>query len=84
MSQRKTWVAEVFNPQKEGQSPFYLFHCTDLDAPPWPLGKPYLYSAGGFVKTDNPATAILIQQLLNDGQLTVKTFNPDTNDLPKQ
>ena len=84
MSARKTWVAEVFNPQKEGQSPFYLFHCTDLDAAPWPLGKPYLYRAGGFVKTDNPATAILIQQLLNDGTLTVKPFNPDTNDLPKQ
>jgi len=83
MSARKIWVAEVFNPQKEGQSPFYLFHCTDLDAPPWPLGKPYLYSAGGFVKTDNPATAMHIQQLLNDGHLTVKPFNPDTNDLPK-
>lgn len=92
MSQRKTWVAEVFQPQKEGQSPFYLFHCTDADAPAWPAGKPYLYSGRGFVRAEHPASAILIQQLLNDGQLTVKPIdpetnpfpiNPDTNDLPK-
>ena len=84
MSARKTWVAEIFNPHKEGQSPFYLFHCTDADAPSWPAGKPYLYSGRGFVRTEHPASAILIQQLLNDGQLTVKPFNPDINDLPKQ
>ena len=83
MSQRKTWVAEVFQPQKEGQSPFYLFHCTDADAPAWPASKPYLYSGRGFVRAEHPASAILIQQLLNDGQLTVKPFNPETNDLPK-
>ena len=85
MSQRKTWVAEVFQPQKEGQSPCYYFHCVE-DSTPKPgivNGKPYLYCGRGFVTTDNPATAILLQMLLNDGTLTVKPFNPETNDLPK-
>jgi len=83
MSARKTWVAEVMLPNDKSKSPCYYFHCVQ-DSPPWPAGKPYLYTGRGFVTTDNPATAILLQQLLNDGTLTVKPFNPDTNDLPKQ
>lgn len=78
----KTWVAEIFLSYDKSKSSFYMFHCIQ-DSPPWLIGKPYLYSGGGFVKTDNPDTAILLQQLLNDGQLTVKPFNPDTNDLSK-
>jgi hypothetical protein len=86
MSQRKTWVAEVILAKKDSQSPCYMFHCALGDEAPGDAltkGKHYLYTGRGFVTTDNPATAILLQQLLNDGQLTVKPFNPDTNDLSK-
>jgi len=78
---RKVWVAEVFQPKKEGESPFYLFHCHQEEAPAGitTKGKLYLYSGNGFVRIENPATAILLQQLLNDGQLTVKPFTNETN-----
>jgi hypothetical protein len=85
-AEKKTWVAEVMLPNDESKSPCYMFHCTqDAEISPGVVtkGKHYLYSGRGFVTTDNPGTAILLQQLLNDGQLTVKTFNPDTNDLSK-
>lgn len=80
----KTWVAEVMLKDK---IPCYMFHCSQDDYKPTGgvcKGKQYLYCGNGFVTTDHPATAILLQQLLNDGTLTVKPFNPDTNDLPKQ
>lgn len=81
MSQHKIWVAEVMQGKKEGESPFYMFHCAQgAEASPGVVtkGKHYLYSGRGFVTTDNPGTAILLQQLLNDGQLTVKPFTTET------
>lgn len=76
----KLWVAEIFPSTKEGELPFYMFHCPAVDdqlrLPN--KGKAYLYSGRSFVRTDKPSTAILIQQLLNDGALTVKPFNPET------
>lgn len=81
----KVWVAEIILPKDDSKQPAYFFHCQAANQPEAILkGKAYLYSGRGFVTTDNPTTAILLQQLLNDGQLTVKPFNPDTNDLPKQ
>lgn len=79
MKERSTWVAEVFHPSNPGGQPFYMFHCQPANQPePIHKGKAYLYSGNSFVRTDNPATAILIQQLLNDGQLTVKPIYPET------
>jgi hypothetical protein len=76
----KVWVAEVFKPSTPDGQPFYMFHCQAANQPEAILkGKAYLYSGRGFVKTDNPATAILLQQLLNDGSLTVKPFTNETN-----
>jgi len=74
---KKIWVAHIIQVRKEGESPFYLFRCANDESP---TGTACLYSGNGFVRTDNPATAILLQQLLNDGNLTVKPF---TNELPK-
>lgn len=81
------WVAEV-NLPKAGSlgdnKPIYFFHCANKPTTATgsnlgvSLGKPYLYSGNGFVSTDNPATAILLQQLLNDGSLTVKPFTTET------
>lgn len=72
----KIWVAEVIPAKNENQSPRYFFHCPALDDSNPLKGKRYLYTTAGqgFVSTDNPATAILLQQLLNDGNLTVKPF----------
>jgi hypothetical protein len=83
---KKIWVAEIVLPKDDSKQPTYFFHCPNLSAggnQGITYGKHYLYSGRGFVTTDNPATAILLQQLLNDGQLTVKPFNPETNDLSK-
>jgi hypothetical protein len=79
---KKIWVAEVILPKDDSKQPVYFFHCAEVNANPNPgiiKGKPYLYSGRGFVTTDNPATAILLQQLLNDGSLTVKPFTNETN-----
>lgn len=84
--QPKTWVAEIILPKDDSKQPTYFFHCPNLSAGSSQgitYGKHYLYSGRGFVTTDNPATAILLQQLLNEGQLNVKPFNPETNDLSK-
>jgi len=75
-TKRKIWVAQVIQARKEGESPFYLFRYANDESP---TGTACLYSGNGFVKTDNPATAILLQQLLNDGSLTVKPFTTETN-----
>lgn len=78
------WVAEVILPKGDNKQPTYFFHCANKPANATgsnlgvSLGKPYLYSGNGFVSTDNPATAILLQQLLNDGSLTVKPFTTET------
>lgn len=77
---RKTWVAEVILPKNDSKQPTYFFYCPEDNANTKPgFGKLYLYSGRGFVTTDNPATAILLQQLLNDGSLTVKPFTTETN-----
>lgn len=77
----KLWVAEVVLPKDGSKQPVYFFHCPDANStkPGIHYGKHYLYSGRGFVTTDNPATAILLQQLLNDGSLTVKPFTNETN-----
>lgn len=80
------WVAEIIQPKSGSlgdNKPTYFFHCANPPAKPdtakgITFGKPYLYSGNGFVSTDNPATAILLQQLLNDGSLTVKPFTTET------
>ena len=83
-SPSKVWVAEVVLPKDDSKQPTYFFHCAYTSEKPTgsspgiSLGKPYLYSGWGFVTTDNPATAILLQQLLNDGNLTVKPFTTET------
>jgi hypothetical protein len=71
----KTWVAELIIPTGK-QTPVYYFHCPANDVTTPAASKCYLYTGAGkgFVTTDNPATAILLQQLLNDGNLTVKPF----------
>lgn len=76
----KVWVAEIILPNKDSKAPSYYFHCPAYDSPEKIGGKCYLYTATGrgFVTTDHPTTAILIQQLLNEGQLTVQPFNPET------
>ena len=79
---KKIWVAEIIHPKGDGKQPTYFFHCQAANQPDAILkGKAYLYSATqrNFVSTDNPATAILLQQLLNDGSLTVKPFTNETN-----
>lgn len=75
----KQWVAEIFLPSKDSDKPSYRFHCVSDDHRPGGIinpGKHYLFTptGRGFVTTDNPATAILLQQLLNENQLTVKPF----------
>lgn len=82
-TQRKIWVAEILLSKDDSKQPTYFFHCANPPAKAdtakgITFGKPYLYSGNGFVTTDNPATAILLQQLLNDGSLTVKTFTTET------
>ena len=82
----KTWVAEIILPKGENKTPCYYFHCPAYDGKPGSYqGKCYLYTptGNGFVTTENPTTAILLQQLLNDGQLTVKPFTTETNELSK-
>ncbi len=79
---KKIWVAEVVLPKDDSKQPVYFFHCPEVISNANPniiKGKHYLYSGRGFVTTDNPATAILLQQLLNDGSLTVKPFTNETN-----
>ena len=83
-TQRKIWVAEIIQPKGDNKQPAYFFHCPNPPANTdttkgITFGKQYLYSGNGFVTTDNPATAILLQQLLNDGSLTVKPFTNETN-----
>lgn len=81
-TQKKIWVAEIILPKNDSKQPTYFFHCPEVIANANPSiikGKSYLYSGRGFVTTDNPATAILLQQLLNDGNLTVKPFTNETN-----
>lgn len=86
-TQRKIWVAEIIQPKSGSlgdNKPIYFFHCPNQPAKTdttkgITFGKSYLYSGNGFVTTDNPATAILLQQLLNDGSLTVKPFTNETN-----
>ena len=73
---KKIWVAQVIQARKEGESPFYVFRCANDNSP---TGTSCLYSFNNFVRTDNPATAILIQQLLNDETLTVKPFTNEIN-----
>lgn len=83
VQQHKTWVAEIIQPKGENKTPCYYFHCPAYDGNGKPgiyRGKCYLYTPTGnaFVTTENPTTAILLQQLLNDGQLTVKPFTTET------
>ena len=77
----KVWVAEIILPKNDSKQPTYFFHCPAYDNTNGLGGKCYLYTGvgRGFVTTDNPATAILLQQLLNDGNLTVKPFTTETN-----
>lgn len=74
----KQWVTEIFLPNKDSDKPAYRFHCVSGESAPGVItkGKHYLYTptGRGFVTTDNPTTAILLQQLLNENQLTVKPF----------
>ena len=79
----KTWVAEIIQPKDHSKPPCYYFHCTSNaynGSAGISLGKCYLYTptGRGFVTTENPTTAILLQQLLNEGQLTVKPFTTET------
>lgn len=67
----------------------YYFHCPFPEKTPGGFrqadgsvtyGKAYLYSATqrNFVTTTDPAIAVLIQQMLNDGNLTIKPFTTET------
>jgi hypothetical protein len=84
---KPVWVAEARKPKEGDGTSIYFFHLKGRQFTPngLILGECYLYSGTGkcFVTTTDPKTALLIQQLLNDGNLTTNDINnkSTTNDL---
>lgn len=75
-------VASKANPSDQPKTIYYFIRLESPDSPrPYGIvkGESALWSPGlhNFVTTDDPATALMILQLLNEGNLTLKGNLPD-------
>lgn len=78
---RARQVADRLNPSAKPRLIYYFIQLNQPEPihPKLTKGESALYSesAGNFVTTENPETALLILQLLNEGNLTLKDNLPE-------